>query len=76
VDDAQGAERLDAAEDRGRREAQEAPARIPAMSAGRVLLAEVLLASGTATAGEPPATRVVEKDVPPPIELIDQDGKR
>jgi protein SCO1/2 len=35
----------------------------------------VLFASGTASAGEPPATRVAEKDPPPPIELIDQDGK-
>ena len=31
--------------------------------------------AGIALAGEPPATRVAEKDAPPPVELIDQDGK-
>ena len=35
----------------------------------------ILFAAGIASAGEPPATRVAEKDAPPPIELIDQDGK-
>jgi len=30
---------------------------------------------GTGVAGDPPATRVAEKDAPPPVELIDQDGK-
>lgn len=34
-----------------------------------------LSAAGIASAGEPPATRVAEKDPPPPVELIDQDGK-
>jgi protein SCO1 len=38
-------------------------------------LALAVLVPVPALAGELPATRVAEKDVPPPIELIDQDGK-
>jgi protein SCO1/2 len=38
-------------------------------------LALAVLVPAPAPAGEPVATRVAEKDVPPPIELIDQDGK-
>jgi protein SCO1/2 len=38
-------------------------------------LAAVVLAPATLRAGEPPATRVAEKDAPPPVELVDQDGK-
>jgi protein SCO1/2 len=45
------------------------------MRARHALAAACFLAVRTLHAGEPPATRVAEKEVPPPIELIDQDGK-
>jgi len=39
------------------------------------VLVAALLSSAPARAGEPPATRTDETDPPPPVELIDQDGK-
>jgi len=38
-------------------------------------LVAALLSPTLARAGEPPATRIEERDPPPPVELIDQDGK-